>query len=49
MRLDLDAHKLYDGDDKDTFPNQLYIHPDECIDCTACEPVCPVAAIVDVG
>jgi len=24
---------------------QLYIHPDECIDCGACEPVCPVAAI----
>ena len=25
--------------------DQLYINPDECIDCTACEPVCPVAAI----
>jgi NAD-dependent dihydropyrimidine dehydrogenase PreA subunit len=24
---------------------QLYIHPDECIDCGACEPVCPVTAI----
>jgi NAD-dependent dihydropyrimidine dehydrogenase PreA subunit len=23
----------------------LYIHPDECIDCSACEPVCPVEAI----
>src|SRR5260370_15769756 len=23
----------------------LYIHPDECIDCGACEPVCPVKAI----
>jgi len=23
----------------------LYIHPDECIDCGACEPVCPVTAI----
>src|SRR5699024_11100008 len=22
----------------------LYIHPDECIDCGACEPVCPVEA-----
>jgi NAD-dependent dihydropyrimidine dehydrogenase PreA subunit len=20
----------------------LYIHPDECVDCGACEPVCPV-------
>jgi ferredoxin len=23
----------------------LYIHPDECIDCGACVPVCPVEAI----
>ena len=23
----------------------LYIDPDECIDCGACEPECPVAAI----
>lgn len=23
----------------------LYIQPDECIDCGACEPVCPVQAI----
>ena len=23
----------------------LYIHPDECVDCGACEPVCPVLAI----
>ena len=25
--------------------NILYIHPEECIDCGACEPVCPVKAI----
>ena len=24
---------------------QLYINPEECIDCGACEPVCPVQAI----
>jgi NAD-dependent dihydropyrimidine dehydrogenase PreA subunit len=30
---------IYEG------PNQLFIHPDECIDCGACEPVCPVTAI----
>ena len=24
---------------------QLFINPDECIDCAACEPVCPVQAI----
>ena len=30
-----------DGDDVD----QLYIDPEECIMCGACEPVCPVEAI----
>jgi len=25
--------------------NILVIHPDECIDCGACEPVCPTKAI----
>ena len=28
-----------------TDATQLYINPDECIDCGACEPACPVAAI----
>ena len=27
--------------------DQLYINPDECIDCGACEPACPVAAIFE--
>ncbi|MFJ9815446.1 ferredoxin [Streptomyces sp. NPDC101151] len=27
----------------------LYIHPDECVDCGACEPVCPVDAIYFQG
>ena len=26
-------------------PNMLVIDPDECIDCTLCEPECPVEAI----
>ena len=26
-------------------PNMLVIHPEECIDCGACEPVCPTKAI----
>lgn len=30
---------IYQGD------RMLYIHPDECVDCGACEPVCPVEAI----
>jgi ferredoxin len=25
----------------------LYIHPEECIDCGACVPACPVSAIYD--
>jgi NAD-dependent dihydropyrimidine dehydrogenase PreA subunit len=24
---------------------QMYIHPAECVDCSACEPACPVEAI----
>ena len=30
---------IHEGDD------MLYIDPDECIDCGACEPECPVDAI----
>ena len=41
----VDCIYRYTGNDAETFPNQLYIHPDECIDCGACEPECPVAAI----
>ena len=37
----------YVGEDRETFPNQLYIHPDECIDCGACEPECPWQAIFE--
>ena len=34
----------YEGDEP-KFPNQLYIHPGECVDCNACEPACPWEAI----
>jgi ferredoxin len=37
----------YTGDDATKFPNQLYIHPEECIDCGACEPECPWEAIFE--
>jgi len=30
---------IYEGN------RMMYIHPDECVDCGACEPVCPVEAI----
>lgn len=30
---------IYEGE------RMLYIHPDECVDCGACEPVCPTEAI----
>lgn len=30
-------------------PDQLYISPDECIDCGACEPECPWEAIHEEG
>jgi NAD-dependent dihydropyrimidine dehydrogenase PreA subunit len=30
---------IYEGE------QMLYIHPDECIECGACEPVCPAEAI----
>ena len=33
-----------ESDDQD---RKLYIHPDECIDCGACEPECPVNAIFE--
>lgn len=32
---------IYDGQD------QFFIHPDECIGCSACAAVCPVEAIYD--
>ena len=37
----------YKGEDRDAFPNQLYIDPEECIDCGVCEPECPWEAIFE--
>ena len=37
----------YVGEDKEHFPNMLYIQPEECIDCGACEPECPWQAIFE--
>src|SRR5665648_543932 len=33
---------IYEGE------RSLYINPDECVDCGACEAVCPVDALVGV-
>ena len=33
----------------ETADRMLYINPDECIDCGACEPECPVDAIFEAG
>ena len=35
--------ELSEGDE--AYKPMLYIHPEECIDCGACEPECPVEAI----
>jgi ferredoxin len=36
----VDCIHFDEGEDR-----MLYIDPDECIDCGACEPACPVTAI----
>ena len=38
---------IHPKEDEEDFEKEimLYIDPDECIDCGACVPVCPVAAI----
>jgi ferredoxin len=43
----VDCIYRYTGSDAANWPNQLYIHPDECIDCGACEPECPWQAIFE--
>ena len=43
----VDCIYVYDGDDVEAFPNQLYIDPEECINCGVCEPECPWEAIFE--
>jgi len=40
-------HPLEDADGYDEAP-QLFIHPEECIDCGACVPVCPTESIFEL-
>ena len=40
MSVPVDCIHFEEGKDR-----MLYIDPDECIDCGACEPECPVEAI----
>jgi ferredoxin len=35
------------GGKSEAFPNQLYIDPEECINCGVCEPECPWEAIFE--
>ncbi len=37
----------YTGGDEASFPKQLYIDPEECINCGVCEPECPWEAIFE--
>jgi NAD-dependent dihydropyrimidine dehydrogenase PreA subunit len=39
------VHIPGEGITKEQLKSMLFIHPDECIDCGACESVCPVTAI----
>ncbi len=43
----VDCIVKYEGDDGSAFPNQLYIDPEECINCGVCEPECPWEAIFE--
>ncbi len=40
---EIEDTEFSEGDDG--YLETLYIHPEECIDCGACEPECPVEAI----
>ncbi len=43
----VDCIYAYTGSDKETFPHQLYIDSEECINCGVCEPECPWEAIFE--
>ena len=43
----VDCIYQYKGEDTETFPNQLFIDPEECINCGVCEPECPWEAIFE--
>ena len=37
----------HSGEDRGGLPNQLFIDPEECINCGVCEPECPWEAIFE--
>ena len=41
----MDCDEVCPGDCFHVGPNLLVIDPEECIDCTLCEPECPIEAI----
>ncbi len=44
----VDCIKPLEGDDDYDEVDQLFIHPEECIDCGACIPVCPTESIFEL-
>jgi|688.fasta_scaffold304985_2 NAD-dependent dihydropyrimidine dehydrogenase PreA subunit len=45
IHIDRIASEISTMSKEELFGKQLYINPDTCIDCGACEPECPVDAI----
>jgi ferredoxin len=43
----VDCIVQFKGDGSEQWPNQLYIDPEECINCGVCEPECPWEAIFE--
>ena len=47
IEIDGEGWEVADMTEEQLKDAQLYINPEECIDCGACEPECPVEAIFE--